>query len=78
MIVFEPDRPVRGEGESPPTATAPPQRVSLAESRSVSPAARSSYLVQNNGRTALHVEQDVVPGVADLAGEAGRKNRSWN
>ena len=54
----------------------PPQRVSLARSNVV-PAATprttalttAAVLVVGDGRAALHVEQGVVPGVTDLAGE---------
>ena len=75
VVVLDADRPVRREAEFEPAPTVPPQRVC----RSSMPSERCrlvedarSVSAVNRG-AALDVEQGVVPGVADLAGEQAER-----
>ena len=55
---------------SNPTPTVPPQRVALAEASSMPVnVVEDAKAVARHRRTALYVEQRLIPGVADLAGK---------
>ena len=55
---------------SNPTPTVPPQRVALAEASSMPvKVVEDAKAVARHRRTALYVEQRLIPSVADLAGE---------
>ena len=55
---------------SNPTPAVPPQRVALAEASSTPlSVVEDAKAVARHRRTALYVEQRLIPGVADLAGK---------
>ena len=60
---------------SRPTPTAPPQRVSslVEATRTPVPVIKHAVAIRGHGRAALDVEQHVVGGVADLAGEQAER-----
>src|SRR3954468_20544735 len=72
MVVFEADRPVRGEAvfDADADRAAPAGVVGTIELGSGQTArSDAAVAVAGDGGAALHVKQRVIPGVADLAGE---------
>src|SRR6476660_1115187 len=70
MVVFDTKRPVRGEAvfKSNTRGAAPAGRADLGQFNA-GKRSEDAKAVARHRRTALYVEQRLIPGVADLAGE---------
>src|SRR5579872_5570298 len=69
MVVFDPGRPVRREGEFEAGTKRTTPAVVARGGRRHSAAGKDVVTIGDYGGAALHIEQSGVPGVSDLAGE---------
>jgi hypothetical protein len=74
VIVFNTDRPIRREPEFETSARgAAPTRFASRGEKQTARDTENVVLVAGDSAAALHVKQDVVPSVADLAGEQPKR-----
>jgi hypothetical protein len=75
VIVLDPNRPIRCESEFEGRCedTTPACFIRRIEQRAALGGYRTSVFVVDHGRAALYIPKDVVPGIADLAGEQAER-----
>src|ERR1700676_2619939 len=74
VIVLDPNRPIRCESvfEARSDGTTPARFIRRIEQRACG-GHRTSVFVVGHGRAALHIPKDIVPSIADLAGEQAER-----